>query len=440
MKLRKKKRKIMYLIPFLILALLVLGASLFYDILVNRRQEKMTEAQSEEDVVELKLVYAYQNSQWNSAIENVIKSFAKEHPDIVIQYEINYESTVYDDLLKKKVARDELGDIVQLKTPEFFAANGLLGEISEEVAGQVSSVYEYDGKVYGVGAVESTWGILYNKTLFERYGLEVPETWEDFLDLCESLSRRNITPIGVAGEDLWHMEFWVNHFFQTDVLKSDPDWLEKCGEGQVRWTDEAPRRMMNHLCQLFENGYVNEDWMASTDTGLSYDMSQGEFAMIYTGPWTAEAVWKLEPEMELGWFYVPDENGTVCASDNLDVFWSVTVACEEDPEKYEAAMEFLDYFYSQDVYTEVCENSLVFPLTDVEIQYEEGSFMADVWDAFETADQKISAYIGNEDTPEEFEKNMLEVVQLMLNGDWTEEEAIENIQALWEQYSGGGES
>ncbi len=82
----------------------------------------------------------------------------------------------------------------------------------------------------------------------------------------------------------------------------------------------------------------------------------------------------------------------------------------------------------------------MFPLTDVEIQYEEGSFMAEVWDAFETADQKISAYIGNEDTPEGFEKNMLEIVQLMLNGDRTEEEAIENIQAIWEQYSGGDES
>lgn len=437
MKWQKKKRKIMFLIPFLVLALLMLGVSLLYDIFVNRQQGNEMEDLSSGEIVELQLVYAYQNSQWNSAIENVIKSFGKEHQDIVIQYEINYEDTVYEDLLSKRVARNELGDIVQLKTPEAYAASGLLGEISGDVAEQVSSVYEYDGRIYGVGAVESTWGILYNKTLFDRYGLKEPETYEDFLDICGYLSRRDITPVGVAGEDLWHMEFWVNHFFRTDVLKNDPDWLKKCEAGQVRWTDEAPRRMMDHLCQLFETGYVNDDWMASADTGLSYDMSQGEFAMIYTGPWTAEAIEKLQPEMELGWFYVPDENGTVCASDNLDTFWSVTAACAEDPEKYEAAMTFLNYFYSQDAYLEVCEDSSAFPLTSAQIQYEEGSFMEDVWNSFESADQKISTYIGNENTPEEFEKSMLEIVQETLNGAWTSREGLERIQGVWELCSGG---
>ena len=163
MKWQRKKRNMMFVILFLVLALLVLGISLLYDILVNRRQGETLESQTAEESVELELVYAYQNSQWNSALENVIKSFEKEHPDIVIQYEINYENTVYEDLLSKRVARNELGDIVQLKTPEAFAAGGLLGEVSDDVAEQVSSVYEYDGRIYGVGAVESTWGILYNK-------------------------------------------------------------------------------------------------------------------------------------------------------------------------------------------------------------------------------------------------------------------------------------
>ena len=43
--------------------------------------------------------------------------------------------------------------------------------------------------------------------------------------------------------------------------------------------------------------------MTATDTSLSYNMSEGEFAMIYTGPWTAAAIEKLQPDMELGWFY-----------------------------------------------------------------------------------------------------------------------------------------
>lgn len=430
---QKKKGKITFLIPFLVLALATLGVSLLYDMLVNGHGSREMEETPDQDAVVLELAYAYQNSQWNAAIENVVRSFEKEHPEIIIQYDINYEDSVYEDNLIKRIARNELGDIVQLKTPEAYAESGLLGVISEDVAKQVSSVYSRDGKIYGVGAVESTWGILYNRALLDTYDLEEPETYDDFLNICEFFKRKNITPIGVGGEDLWHMEYWVNHFFRTDVLLEDPDWLKKCEAGQVRWTDEAPRRMMEHLSQLFGSGYVNEDWMTTTDTGLSYDMSEGKFAMIYTGPWTADSIWKLQPEMELGWFYLPDEDGVVCASDNLDTFWSVTASCAADPEKYEAAMTFLDYFYSQDVYRELCEDSDAFPLTEAEVPYEDGSLPGDAWKDFEEADRKISTYIGNEDTPQGFEKQMLEIVQQVLGGACSVEEGLEQIQWTWEQ-------
>ena len=332
MKQQKRKTKVMFLIPFVVLALITLGISLLYDVIVNGTRETGEEETAEAETVELELTYAYQNSQWNAAIENMIHGFEEEHPEIDVQYEINYEDNVYEDLLSKRIARGELGDIVQLKTPETYAASGLLAAIPEEVAGAVSNVYAYRDQVCGVGAVESTWGILYNRSLFASYGLDEPETYEDFLEICGFLQRRDITPIGVGGADLWHMEFWVNHFFRTDVLAQDGDWLKKCAVGEVRWTDEAPARMMAHLGQLFENRYVNGDWITATDTSLSYKMAGEEIAMVYTGPWTAETVQKLNPDMELGWFYVPDENGTVRASDNLDTFWSITAACAEDPQ------------------------------------------------------------------------------------------------------------
>ena len=440
MKQQKRKTKVMFLIPFVVLALITLGISLLYDAIVNGTRETGEEETAEAETVELELTYAYQNSQWNAAIENMIHGFEEEHPEIDVQYEINYEDNVYEDLLSKRIARGELGDIVQLKTPETYAASGLLAAIPEEVAGAVSNVYAYRDQVCGVGAVESTWGILYNRSLFASYGLDEPETYEDFLEICGFLQRRDITPIGVGGADLWHMEFWVNHFFRTDVLAQDGDWLKKCAVGEVRWTDEAPARMMAHLGQLFENRYVNGDWITATDTSLSYKMAGEEIAMVYTGPWTAETVQKLNPDMELGWFYVPDENGTVRASDNLDTFWSITAACAEDPEKYEAAVAFLEYFYSRDAYAQFCEDSATFPLTGMEPQYGEDSLLGDAWGAFTLTDQRVSTYIGNEDTPQEFERSMLEIVRKTLDGDCSREEGLLQIQQAWERSSEGGRS
>lgn len=427
-----KKMKIV--IPLLFIALAALCISLFFEVFTSGNA---ADTDDEAEQIELELVYAYQNSQWNTAVENAVKEFEEEHPEISIQYEVNYEDTVYEELLSRHIARGELGDIVQLKTPEAYAASGLLGSVSEEVSSLVSSVYTYDGEVYGVGAVESTWGILYNKSLFEEYGLEEPETYSDFLEICQTLQKKGVTPIGVGGSDLWHMEYWVNHFFHTDVLTADADWLKQCSLGNVSWTDPAPTTMMNNLSSLFAAGYVNENWLTATDTSLSYMMSEGEVALLYTGPWTAAAIEKLNPDMELGWFYVPDRTGTVYATDNLDTYWSVTAECAADEEKYEAAMTFLTWFYSDEVYLSFCETSCTFPLTDAEPDYEEGAVQEEVWEAFCAAEEKVSVYIGNEDTPEDFEKAMLETVQEILSGSRSVEDGLQEIQDIWKQSEGG---
>ncbi len=428
----------MGLMPAVYLILIALFVALIYDIFGSRLN--VADNQEKTEQVELELVYAYQNSQWNSAIENMIQEFEEAYPDIVISYDVNYEDSVYEDILTRRIARNELGDIVQLKTPEAYAKGGLLGEIPEEVADLVSSVYTYEGSVYGVGAVESTWGVLYNKTLFEEYGLTEPETYDDFLEICQTLSNKGITPIGIGGTDLWSMEFWVNHFFRTDILATDEDWLNKCSEGEVSWTDEEAVTMMTHLYELCARGYVNESWLTTTDTSLSYMMSEGEVALIYTGPWTASSIEKLNCEMELGWFYVPDDVGTTYVSDNLDTYWSVTAECAADEKKYEAAMTFLEWFYSDDVYTELCEQSATFPLTDVEADYGDGSVLQAVWEAFCSADERVTVYIGNEDTPEDFEKELLEMVQSIMNGEYSVEAGVQLIQELWEQSETGGVS
>ncbi len=422
-----KMRKI---IPWLCVALGVLVVSLLCDIYLVNSDDV---GETEEEQIELTLVYAFQNTQWNAAVETLIEEFEEAYPNIKINYEVSYEDKVYEDVLTKQVARNEMGDIVQLKTPEAYAAVGLLAEISPEVAALVPYLYTYEEAVYGVGAVESTWGVLYNKNMFNTFNLKEPQTYDEFIDLCRSLKRRGITAIGVGGYDLWHMEYWVNHFFRTDMLSVDGDWLKNCSLGLAFWTDDEAYTMMSHLYELFNRGYVNDKWLTTTDTSLAYKMSEGEVGMIYTGPWTAAAIESINSDIDLGWFYVPNDSGEIYASDNLDTFWSVTTECAEDEAKYEAAMTFLTYFYSEEVYARFCAISCTFPLTDITVDYEEGSVYEDVWTSFCSADYLVSTYIGNEDTPEEFEKSMLELVREVLNGTYTVEEGLTLIQQSWEQ-------
>ena len=236
------------------------------------------------------------------------------------------------------------------------------------------------------------------------------------------------------------MEFWTNHFFRSDVIAQDPDWLQKCQNGDVKWTDQQPRQMAEHLYDLFHSDFINENWRTTTDTSLAYKMSEWEVAMIYTGPWTASAIYKLNPELNLGWFYVPDESGVTYAADNHDTYWAVTAECQEDAQKYEAAMTFLSYFYNQDVYSDLCLQTSNFPLIVQQTTYEVTPIQEEMWVKFHEADQQIQIYIGNEDTPENFEREMLEILREMLENSCTIEEGLRQIQEVWVRCSrqGGG--
>ena len=69
----------------------------------------------------------------------------------------------------------------------------------------------------------------------------------------------------MGGSDLWHMEYWVNHFFRTDVLSKNPDWIRQCSEEVVSWTDAEAIQMLADLKNLFDEGYVNDDWQTTRD-------------------------------------------------------------------------------------------------------------------------------------------------------------------------------
>lgn len=393
-------------------------------------------AGSEEEKPEqtvINLVYAYQNNQWNSCIEEVIRRFEEAHPHIDVQYEIRYEDTVYEDMLYKLAARDEKIDVMQIKEPYAWAESGLIAALPDTLAEQVTTTCTVDGKTYGVCALGTTTGVVYNKTMFEELGLSLPKTYEEFLAVCQTLKENGITPLGVGGKDLWHFEYWLNHFLRADVLSVEPDFLARCSAGERDWSDPLITGMLTHLNDLFRLGYVDESWPSTPDGALAYHVAEGQVAMVFSGPWLASGAQSISPDLDLGWFYVPNTTGNVVAGDSLDVFWTVTGGCARDEERYEAAMAFLNFFYSDIHYVQTYTTMAGFSTRTADLcrdhQPEDGLMLA-VNQAHAAADQRISGYVGDENTPPGFEKKLLTLLSRMCAGELT----VAETQALASRY------
>ena len=420
-------KNILIITTFLVLAVVLLLIFLLMGILPK------DEGDPAEDPIVVTLVYAYQNSKWSSCIEDVVRKFEADHPGIDIQYEICYEDTVYEDMLYKLAARDELGDIVQLKEPYAWATSGLIAPLPREITENVVTVCTVDGLDYAVCALGTTTGIVYNAEMFDSLGLEVPNTYNEFISLCEALKQSGMTPLGASGKDLWHFEYWLNHFLRTDILSEEPDFLKQCSERTRTWSDPLVTQMLTHIYDLFAMDFVDANWQITPDGSLAFRIAEGEVAMVFSGPWLMDAVYAVDSDAQLGWFYVPDNDGNAVAGESLDVFWSVTAACAEDERKYNAAVEFLEYFYSNEVYDAVCKGMSGFSTLKDDVADYDNTSASFIDTARINAGKRISAYVGDENTPPGFEKKLLTLLYRMCLGELSVEETQMLAAQAWDE-------
>jgi raffinose/stachyose/melibiose transport system substrate-binding protein len=71
-----------------------------------------------------------------------------------------------------------------------------------------------NGSVYGVPFVAVSHGVYYNKDLFQRLHISVPETWEELLVAAQALHDAGVTPFANASGDPWT----INEIVMMNIL------------------------------------------------------------------------------------------------------------------------------------------------------------------------------------------------------------------------------
>lgn len=65
-----------------------------------------------------------------------------------------------------------------------------------------TSVYGYNGSTYALPGISWFEGIYYNKEIFEENNVELPKTFDEFLDVCTTFQNAGVTPLA-AGLKSW---------------------------------------------------------------------------------------------------------------------------------------------------------------------------------------------------------------------------------------------
>lgn len=335
----------------------------------------------------------------------IVADFEAANPDIKIEYE---EVPGLEDLTNKVrtlAVANEMPDIVLFVGGNFlgdFQKAGLLTDLTPylEADPELRAQYDdeslqlnsVDGKVYALPRSKSLIGYYYNKSLFEKAGIQEPaKTWPEFWENCEKLKAAGITPLSMDTNEAG----WITSLMLGSIIGT---------------SNEAGNQFMNTQCpkdynlpEVIDAARTIQEAYAKYTTpdtiGAGYALAASHFlteqtAMIFNGPWMAgdlqdpnQANEGLYERVEAAIF--PD-GGVYYAPFFGDMVGS------KDKEHADAAVRFLKYFHSAAVQKKVLMASGDIPINpQVPIDDEVRSvqrLVADLYDQANGATWKFGDY------------------------------------------------
>lgn len=207
----------------------------------------------------------------------------------------------------------------------------------------------YNGKLYAVPTYNvSLAGVFYNKEIFEKYNLEVPQTVSELEKVCDALKENGITPFALANGPKWTGSMY---FQCLAARKGGLDPFQSAVAGEGTFEDECFQYAGEKIQEWVEKGYFPDGVNSlSEDDGQAKQLMYQETAgMMVTGSWYTGTFSSDSPEFyeKIGWFSFPKVDGSDAdASIQIGTIGDqfVSFSCEGD--KLKAAFECASYYAS----------------------------------------------------------------------------------------------
>lgn len=204
----------------------------------------------------------------------------------------------------------------------------------------------YNDHIYAIPTGRKMGPVYYNKKIFKECGVEVPETWDEFMDVIGKVKEAGYVPVDMAAQDAWV----IAEFF-LDIIGGvgGTELYNGIYTGENTWDDPQCIKAGQLLQDLVAAGAFPDNF-----AGLSYDegvmmFTSGKAAMYPMGTWVTSAILaEMNPE-DVGVFLPPayeQKNGKAHMS-QVEMSWAVSETCKNK----EAALGFIKKF-SEETYQE----------------------------------------------------------------------------------------
>lgn len=150
-------------------------------------------------------------------------------------------------------------------------------------------------------------GILYNMDVFEAAGVEVPQTWDELLDVVDTLRAAGVDPVIQSYGDTWTSQLITLGDFYN-VLNADPDFADEITANETTWAGTPGQASFDKLQDLADHDAFNADFSTLLFDQALTKLGNGEGAMYPMLTFT-QATFKNDfPDAHIGFFPVPGDS------------------------------------------------------------------------------------------------------------------------------------
>ena len=303
------------------------------------------------------------NDPGKSIFQGYADAYTKLHPNVKINITI-LENEAFKTKLATTIQSGSVPDLFQSWGGGTMAAQataGMLKDITADVAPwkdtvnpAAMSVYQFNGKQYGIPWDMGMVGFWYNKALFASAGITAaPATWDDFLKDVSALKAKGITPLAIAGKDEWpSMHLWT----YLALRIGGGDAMAKMIQSGD-WNTDACTKAGDEVVKLNALSPYQTGYKTATYDNEAAAVGNGKAAMELMGQWApgveaADSATKKGLGTDLGWFPFPTvAGGAGAATDGVGGGNGIAVGKNAPPE----AIDFLKFISSQEQATKIDE-------------------------------------------------------------------------------------
>jgi len=295
--------------------------------------------------------YESENGAMGIAWDEAIKVF-EEETGATVEFELKSFEQIQQ-TAGMVLSSDEGPDIMEYNkgnaTAGLLSSQGLLTDLTDvaEERGwadllpeSIQTTARYDergvmgsGAWYGVPNYGEFVTVYYNEDMFAEYGVEVPTTLDEMVEVMDTFVAAGVTPLGMAGAEYPAGQL----FYELALSKADRDFITayQTYTEEVDFQADPLKYGAETFAEWVEAGYVSPDSASLKAEDMGVAFINGTTPMIVSGSWWYGRFVSEISGFEWGIFNFPGNTFNAGSSGNL---WVVP----ESSDNKELAYEFID--------------------------------------------------------------------------------------------------